>query len=47
MSEKRKKDYEFAFIEVTLFGDKDVITTSSPVYTPTPGGGMDDGTWDT
>lgn len=48
MSEKRKNDYEFASIEVTLFGDQDVITTSStPSYTPTPGDGMNDDAWDT
>ena len=47
MSEKRKEDYEFAFIEVAHFSDQDVITTSAGNYTPTPGDGMNDNSWDT
>lgn len=41
MSEKRKNDYEFAFIEVTFFSAQDVIATS------TPSGGFNDDSWDT
>ena len=47
MAEKQKRDYESASIEVMRFIAQDIITTSStPTYTPTPGGGMNDEMWD-
>lgn len=46
MSEKRKKDYSLASVEILRFNEGDVITTSS-TYQPTPGGGMNDDLWDT